>query len=238
MIARKDGRRTDQLRPVFFEPNFHRKNCTLVGFGQTKVICYASIEEKVPPWLVGASQGWLTAEYSMLPSSALPRQPREKSQGGRATEIQRLIGRALRASLDLSALPPITIRIDCDVLTADGGTRTASICGAFVSLAYLIYQERLRLDKMPLKRQVAAVSAGLVGDDVLIDLTYEEDSTCDVDANIVMASDGKLVDITASAEKRNFTLLQLQKMIALAQKAIEKIFEEQKRVIPSGLVLE
>lgn len=237
MVQRRDGRKPNEMRQIRFEPNFHRPNCTLACFGETKVICYASIEEKVPPWLVGAEQGWLTAEYSMLPTSALPRQPREKNQGGRVIEIQRLIGRALRSALDLSAMPPLTIRIDCDVLVADGGTRTAAISGSFISLASLIYAERHRFTKPPLRRQIAAVSVGIAGSEVLLDLDYQEDSTCDVDANITKAGDGTFVDVSISGERRTFTQGEFEKMLELADGGISLIFEEQRRHLPKGLVL-
>ncbi len=235
---RSGGRRTDEMRPISFEPNFHRPHCTLASFGETKVICYASIEERVPPWLVGAEQGWLTAEYSMLPTSAYPRQPREKNLGGRAIEIQRLIGRALRACLDLKALPPITIRIDCDVLVADGGTRTAGISGAFLSLTSLLYAERQRLDKFPLRRQVSAVSVGILNGSCYLDLDYREDSSCEVDANIVKTSDGSLVDVSVSAEKDVFSEADLQEMLVVAGKGLEKIFEIQRAHLPKGLLLD
>jgi len=237
MLLRKDGRRTDEMRPVSFIPDFHRKNCVLACFGETKVICYASIEDRVPAWLVGAEHGWLTAEYSMLPSSAIPRQPREKNQGGRTTEIQRLIGRALRASLNLDALPPITIRIDVDVLVADGGTRTAGISGAFISLASLLYQERFKMKSNPLKRQVAAVSVGIIGQDILLDLSYEEDSVCDVDANIAKSRDGKLIEVAVGAERRPYSFEELQKILELADKGLEVIYREQEKYLPKGLLL-
>ncbi len=238
MYIRKDRRRTDEMREIKFEPNFHRPHATLAVFGETKVICFASIEDKVPSWLVGAEQGWLTAEYSMLPTSSLPRQPREKNQGGRTTEIQRLIGRALRAGINLRALPPVTIRIDCDVLVADGGTRTAAVSGSFISLASILHAERFKLGSVQLLRQVAAVSVGILNGEVLLDLNYEEDSTCDVDANIVKGSDGTLIEIGISAERNTFTQEEVDKILKVADKGIQEVLKEQRKYIPKSLLPE
>jgi len=235
--SRADGRRTDELRPVSFEPDFHREHCTLASFGETKVICYASIEERVPQWLLGSGRGWLTAEYSMLPTAALPREPRNKNLGGRAQEIQRLVGRSLRAALDLSALPPFTIRIDADVLVADGGTRTAAICGGFVSLASLIHRERHRFDRPLLVRQVAAVSVGILDGQPLLDPDYSEDRDCAVDGHVVKTADGKLIDIGFTAEGAPFAPEDFSKLLALADQGLGVIFERQRDVIPGGLTL-
>ena len=225
------------MRPVSFEPDFHREHCTLASFGDTKVICYASIEERVPHWLLGSGHGWLTAEYSMLPSAAFPREPRNKNLGGRVQEIQRLIGRALRAAIDLTALPPMTIHIDADVLVADGGTRTAAISGGFVSLAGLIYGERRRWESPLLKRQVAAVSAGIYRGQVLLDPNYEEDRDCEVDGHVVKTSDGGLVDLGFTAEGAVLAPEKLGELVELANMGVESVFARQREVIPSGLQL-
>lgn len=233
--SRPDGRRTDEVRPVIFEPDFHREHCTLAAFGDTKVICYASIEERVPQWLLGAGHGWLTAEYSMLPSAALPREPRNKNLGGRVQEIQRLIGRALRAALDLSALPPMTIHIDADVLVADGGTRTVAISGGFVSLAGLIHSQRHRWDRPALKRQVAAVSVGMSEGRALLDLNYEEDRDCEVDGHVVRTGDGGLIDLGFTAEGAPLAPENLSELLALADRGVETVFGRQREVLPPGL---
>jgi len=236
-VPRPDGRRTDELRAVSFEPDFHREHCTLAAFGETKVICYASVEDRVPQWLLGAGHGWLTAEYSMLPSAALPREPRGKNLGGRAQEIQRLIGRSLRAALDLSALPPLTIRIDADVLVADGGTRTAAICGGFISLARLVYAERHRWSRPMLKHQVAGVSVGVLAGQLLLDPSYAEDRDCEVDGHVVKTGDGKLIDIGFTAEGAPFTADGMAKLLELADRGLERIFALQREVLPAGLAL-
>ncbi|MCD6282790.1 ribonuclease PH [bacterium] len=235
-VKRTDGRRTDELRPVSFEANYFRDHATLVSYGETRVLCYASIDERVPGWLLGSGHGWITAEYNMLPTASYPRQNRERNAtGGRTSEIQRLIGRALRASSHLSLLPPLTIKIDCDVIIADGGTRTAAITGAFVSLASLIYAERHRFAKSPLKAQVAAVSVGLRNGEPLLDLDYKEDSSCEVDGNVVKTSTGELVDLSFTAEHRCFSQDELSALLKLADVGLASIFAEQAKLLPERL---
>jgi ribonuclease PH len=232
---RTDGRRTEDMRPVTIQPQFLREHGTLVSYGETKVLCYASMEERVPPWLLGAGHGWLTAEYSMMPIASYPRQARERDAGGRSSEIQRTIGRALRSALHLNLLPTITIKVDCDVLIADGGTRTAAITGAFVSLASLLYTERHRFAKSPLKSRIAAVSCGIFAGEPMLDLAYDEDSTCDVDGNIVKTDTGEIVEMSFTAERSSFSNEQLQALLSLADKGLEAVFATQAKCLPERL---
>jgi ribonuclease PH len=233
---RTDGRRTDEMRPLTFETDYLRQHATLVGFGETRVLCFASLEERVPPWLLGAGHGWITAEYSMLPTASLPRQNRERNgPGGRTKEIERTIGRALRASVELHSVPPMTVKIDCDVLVADGGTRTAAITGGFVSLASLLYSQRHRFAHTPLRSQVAAVSVGIWKGQPVLDLNYEEDSACEVDGNVVKAATGDLVDLSFTAEQRLFNADALGGLLALADKGLVEIFAKQKECLPERL---
>ncbi len=235
-VKRSDGRRTDEVRPVSFEIPYFRDHAALVSFGETRVLCYASIDERVPGWLLGSGHGWITAEYNMLPTASYPRQSRERSAtGGRTSEIQRLIGRALRASSHLNLLPPLTIKIDCDVIIADGGTRTAAITGAFVSLASLIYAERHRFAKSPLKARIAAVSVGLIDGEPVLDLDYAEDSSCEVDGNVVKTSTGELVDLSFTAEQRSFSNEDLASLLGMADKGLDVIFAEQAKHLPQRL---
>jgi len=204
--------------------------------GNTRVICTASIEEAVPQFMRNTGKGWISSEYSMLPRSTLTRTPREVSKGresGRTHEIQRLIGRSLRAVTDLSRLGERTIWIDCDVIQADGGTRTASITGAFVALGLAMEKlvEAGTLGAVPLKDFVAAVSVGIVEGEILLDLCYEEDSRADVDMNFVMTASGNLVEVQATAEHQVFDQAQLQKMIALARRGVEELIEKQRAVL-------
>jgi ribonuclease PH len=233
-MSRAAGRGAGELRPVTLRRHFtrHPEGSVLVEFGDTRVLCTASVEQRVPPFLKGRGQGWVTAEYGMLPRATHTRGEREASrgrQGGRTHEIQRLIGRALRAVVDLPALGERTIQIDCDVIQADGGTRTASITGAFVALAdavaWMRGQSMLTAD--PLREAVAAVSVGLAGGVALLDLDYAEDSNCDTDMNVVMTASGALVEIQATAEKDPFTPSQLQSMLALAGGGIERLIRAQ-----------
>ncbi|MCM2264058.1 MAG: ribonuclease PH [Desulfuromonadales bacterium] len=216
---RSNNRKTDQLRPVSFERNFTRyaEGSVLVSFGDTRVLCTASVEEGVPPFLRGQGKGWVTAEYSMLPRATQTRSPREAArgkQGGRTHEIQRLIGRALRAVVDFEALGERTVVIDCDVLQADGGTRTAAITGAWVALADAF--DRLlatgKLARSPLRDSVAAVSVGIVAGQARLDLDYSEDSGAAVDMNIVMTGDGRFVELQGTAEDEPFTDADLEAM--------------------------
>jgi ribonuclease PH len=232
---RTHGRKADQLREVSISLGVLKNadaSC-LIKFGHTHVICSATIEEKVPPFLKGKGSGWVTAEYGMLPRSTDTRMQRESQMGkvgGRTQEIQRLIGRSLRAAVDLRLLGERQIIIDCDVINADGGTRTASITGAYVALhsacAQLVESKKCR--KNPLLTQVAAVSCGIVSDQVLLDLDYSEDSTAEVDANFVMTADGKLIEVQATAEKNPYAAADLLKMLELAQLGAEKLFELQR----------
>jgi ribonuclease PH len=230
--TRADGRRADQLRSVTFEvgPAPYAAGSVLVRFGSTQVICAATIEPKVPAWMKqqGVSGGWLTAEYSMLPYSTLERKPRDISRGkldGRTVEIQRLIGRSLRAVLNLKQLGENTLWIDCDVLQADGGTRTASITGAFLA-ARLAIQKLLdvkRIAENPLADSVAAVSVGLLQGQELLDLAYVEDKDAEVDFNIVMTGRGQFVEVQGTGEEATFSHEQLESLLALAQKGLTEL---------------
>jgi ribonuclease PH len=230
--ARVDGRRADQLRPITFEANIapHATGSVLVAFGATRVICAATVEPKVPLWMKQQKVpgGWLTAEYSLLPYSTLDRKPREVSKGkqeGRTIEIQRLIGRALRAVLDLQKLGENTLWIDCDVLQADGGTRTASITGAYLATRLAIQRllDARRIAENPLTDSVAAVSAGLFKGQSLLDLNYAEDKDAEVDANIVMTGRGQFVELQSSGEEATFSAEQFQSIVALAQTGLKEI---------------
>lgn len=230
--ARSDGRKADQLRTITFEANIapYATGSVLVGFGSTRVICAATIESRVPAWMrqQGIKGGWLTAEYSMLPYSTLDRKQRDISKGkidGRTVEIQRLIGRSLRAVIDLQKLGDNTLWIDCDVLQADGGTRTAAITGAYLA-ARLAIQKLLDARKIaenPLTDSVAAVSAGVFGGASLLDLNYVEDKDAEVDANIVMTGRGQFVELQSSGEESTFSQDQLLSLIVLAQKGLKEL---------------
>ena len=220
---RIDGRQTNQLRPITFQRHFTRyaEGSVLVCCGETKVLCNASVEERVPPFMRGQGRGWVTAEYSMLPRATHTRSMREAAKGkisGRTQEIQRLIGRSLRAVTDLDALGEITVQIDCDVLQADGGTRTASITGAYVALydALSGLVEQGKLEKRPLIDSVSAISVGIVGGVPLLDLNYAEDSTADVDMNFVITGDGKFVEVQGTAEEVPFSSAELDALRDLA----------------------
>jgi ribonuclease PH len=243
MFYRSDNRTPDQLRPVKIIPDFigTAEGSVLIEVGNTRVICTASIEEVVPPFMRNTGKGWITSEYSMLPRSTLTRTPREVVKGrasGRTHEIQRLIGRSLRAVTDLARLGERTIWIDCDVIQADGGTRTASITGAFVALGLAL--EKLvqagTLSSVPLKDFVAAVSVGIVDGEVLLDLCYEEDSRADVDMNFVMTAAGKMVELQATAEHQVFDDAQLAKMMAFARQGVQELIAKQQAVL-SALTL-
>lgn len=238
MYSRSDGRNPDELRKVEIIRNFnmYAEGSCLVKFGNTWVVVTATVEEKVPNWLKGAGQGWITAEYSMLPRANMDRTPRESHTGrisGRTMEIQRLIGRSLRAAFDLYEMGELTIIVDCDVLQADGGTRTASITGGFVAVYdafnYLVRNGRLK--KVPLKEFLAAVSVGIVEETMLLDLTFEEDFEAAVDFNVVMTESGKLVEVQGTAEKELFTRKDLDQILDLAEKGIKELIEVQKRTL-------
>lgn len=236
MSRREDGRLDDELRPVKITRGFtnHPAGSVLVEFGETRVMCTASVSEGVPRWRKGSGLGWLTAEYAMLPAATHDRSDRESVKGrvgGRTQEISRLIGRSLRACIDLSALGENTIAIDCDVLQADGGTRTASINGAWLALwqACRGLVEVGRVPRNPLLGQVAAVSVGIVGGKVLADLDYSEDSAAEVDMNVVMTGDGRLIEVQGTAEREPFTRERLDAMLAAAASAGRKILKAQRR---------
>jgi len=232
-LTRSDGRKFDELRKVTITLDYikHAEGSCLIEFGDTKVICTASVEEKVPPFLKGTGQGWITAEYSMLPRATAQRTVREAARGkltGRTQEIQRLIGRSLRCAVDLTALGEMTIWIDCDVIQADGGTRTASITGAFVAL----YRALQKIEKLTaLKNFIAAVSVGIVNGNVLLDLNYEEDSLAEVDMNVVMTDKGNFVEIQGTAEGEPFSRNTLNTMLDLSEKGIKELIKIQKTVL-------
>lgn len=243
MYYRSDNRAPDQLRPVTITPEFitTAEGSVLIEVGNTRVICTASIEESVPKFMTGSGKGWVSSEYAMLPRSTLTRTPREVNKGrqsGRTHEIQRLIGRSLRAVTDLPRLGERTIWIDCDVIQADGGTRTASITGAFVALGLALEKlvEAGTLTSVPLKDFVAAVSVGMVDGEILLDLCYEEDSRADVDMNFVLTAGHKMVDVQASAERQAFDEHQLNKMMAFARQGVQSLIAKQQAVL-SGITL-
>ena len=238
MVYRSDNRATDQLRPVNIVPEFINtaEGSVLIEVGNTRVICTASIEETVPQFLRNSGKGWITAEYSMLPRSTLTRTPREVAKGrasGRTHEIQRLLGRSLRAVTDLERLGERTLWIDCDVIQADGGTRTASITGAFVALGLALEKlvEAGTLTSVPLRDYVAAISVGIVDGEIFLDLSYEEDSRADVDMNFVMTAGKKLVEVQATAEHQVFDEAQLGKMISLAGQGVQTLIAKQQAIL-------
>ena len=234
-MARIDGRNADELRPVrmTLDAQSFAEGSVLIETGQTRVLCAVSIEDGVPSFLRGTGQGWITAEYAMLPRSTLTRTPRETRPRGRTSEIRRLIGRSLRAAVDLDALGERTLIADCDVLQADGGTRTAAISGAYVALhkALETLVARRKLAALPINAAVAATSVGIVRDKVLLDLCYEEDVAADVDFNIVMTDAGEFVEVQGTAESKPFSKAALDEVLALAESGIDQIFEHQRSVL-------
>ncbi len=240
---RVDGRKPDELRPVRITPGFlkHPEGSCLIETGETKVICTAMIDDRVPSFLKGTSSGWITAEYSMLPGATPNRTSREVSRGrpgGRTMEIQRLIGRSLRAAVDLTLLGEKTVWIDCDVIQADGGTRTASITGGFVALMLALakIKETEEWARFPVSDYVAAVSVGVHDKVPLLDLCYTEDSAADVDMNVVMTGEGEFIEIQGTAEESPFSGSELQQLLSLAQQGIENLMEKQKQAL--GLAAE
>jgi ribonuclease PH len=238
---RSYGRAPDELRPTTIEPGFVRTatGSALISMGETRVICTASAQESVPRWMTGKGRGWVTAEYGMLPASTGERKQRDISKGrpdGRSVEIQRLIGRSLRGVIDFAALGERTIYLDCDVLQADGGTRCASITGAYVALALACahLQEKGRLERSPLTGSVAAVSCGIVDGVPLLDLDYSEDSNAEVDANVVMTGEGGLIEVQATAERTPLSRAHLDELLALAAGGIEELRGVQEQVIGSA----
>ncbi len=242
MIQRTDGRSKDQLRPIVIEPNFlkYAEGSALVSMGNTRVLCAASIEDKVPPWMRGRGTGWITAEYAMLPRATNERTQRESAKGkigGRTHEIQRIIGRALRAIVDLKKLGEKTIWVDCDVIQADGGTRTTAITGAYVALALALRKSFDPADAKawPLTAQLAATSVGLIEGEVLLDLAYDEDSRAEVDMNVVMTDAGAFVELQGTAEGAPFTRTQLDAFLASAEGGIQSLFAAQREALaPHG----
>jgi ribonuclease PH len=239
-FLRADGRRRDQVRPVKITRDFikYAEGSVLIEMGGTKVICTASVEEKVPPFLKDKGRGWVTAEYAMLPRATLDRTPREAvkgKQGGRTLEIQRLVGRALRAVTDMAEMSERTIWIDCDVIQADGGTRTASITGAFVALAdaFSVLKKRNVIKKRPLMDYLAAVSVGKVRGEIMVDLAYEEDSLAEVDMNLVMTGRGRFVEVQGTAEHVPFEKKDLDEFLGLGWDAIQGLVMLQKELIGS-----
>jgi ribonuclease PH len=237
-MKRVDGRAWDELRPVKITPSFQSfaEGSTLIELGKTRVLCSVSMEDRVPAFLRGAGSGWVTAEYAMLPRSTVTRTPRDSSLGrvaGRNQEIQRLIGRSLRVVTDLTALGERTLIVDCDVLQADGSTRTAAITGAYVAL----YQAMQTLANMgiissiPLESAVAAASVGIVHSNMLLDLCYDEDSNAEADFNVVMTSQGKFVEVQGTAETKPFTKEAIDSLLSLAQKGIEQLFQAQQSAL-------
>ena len=231
---RNDERSADQLRPITIERNYtcHAEGSVLISFGNTKVLCNASVIEGVPRFLKGKNQGWVTAEYGMLPRSTHDRMGREAArgkQGGRTLEIQRLIGRSLRAAVDMKLLGEYTIQVDCDVIQADGGTRTTSISGACIAMVDALHWMlgKGMISHNPLKQMVGAISVGIVNGEVLLDLNYEEDSSCETDMNFVMTEDGGLIEVQGTAEDGSFSPDELMQMLSYAQSGIKDIIELQ-----------
>lgn len=241
-MIRSDGRSPEQLRPVTIEPNFLKfaEGSALISVGNTRVLCAASVDERVPQWMKGRGTGWVTAEYSMLPRATQERTQREASKGrlgGRTHEIQRIIGRALRAVMDMSRLGERTVWLDCDVLDADGGTRTAAITGAYVALALALMKtfDPANPSKWPLRGQIAATSVGYVHGVAMLDLPYEEDSRAEVDMNVAMTDAGKFVEIQGTAEAAPFSRDELDAMLSLAQAGVAELFAAQRAVLePHG----
>ena len=235
---RRDGRQVDEIRSCTFERDYTEMalGSVLVGMGKTRVLCTVSLDERVPPWLRGTGKGWITAEYSLLPGSSPERVSREAVKGkqsGRTQEIQRLIGRSIRAIVDLNALGEKQLIVDCDVLQADGGTRTASICGAYVALADAVsrMEQAYRVGPNVLLASCAAVSVGIVDGGALLDLDYSEDARAEVDMNVVMTSDGHYVEVQGTAENSPYTKDQLDDMLSLAEHGIAEILEIQSKTL-------
>ena len=239
-LERTDGRAPDELRPVKIRPGYlpYAEGSVLIEMGHTRVVCSASVDERVPPFLRNKGQGWITAEYAMLPRATLQRTPREIGRGGpsgRTHEIQRLIGRSLRAVADMTALGERTITLDCDVLQADGGTRTAAVTGAYVALA-LANHRLVRANKIGrsiLTSEVAAISVGIVRNVALLDLKYDEDSQAEVDMNVVCTGDGRFIEVQGTAEREPFSQAQLDQLLALAANGIATLVRLQKETIAS-----
>lgn len=240
-MARADGRAPDQLRPLSFEPGYlpFADGSVLITLGATRVICAATVEERVPPWMRGRGTGWVTAEYAMLPQATPERNQRESAKGrlgGRTHEIQRLIGRALRSVVDMEKLGERSVLVDCDVIGADGGTRTASITGAWVALSLALRKhfDRDKKAQWPLIGQIAAVSVGIVGGLPVLDLPYEEDSRAEVDMNLAMTDAGGFVEVQGTAEREPFTRAQLDVLLELGAGGIRQLFGAQLATLETG----
>ena len=238
MTTRASGRQPDDLRPVTFIRDYTEMatGSVLVEFGRTRVLCTASLEGRVPPWLKGSGKGWVTAEYSMLPGSSPERVEREAARGkqsGRTQEIQRLIGRSLRAATDLRAMPDVQLTVDCDVLQADGGTRTASICGGWIALhdACSRLLAKGTLSRHPVLQPVAAISVGVIDGTPMLDLEYSEDVRAEVDMNVVMTGDGRFVEVQGTAEGVAFTRAELDALLGLAEEGITDIVAAQEAMV-------
>ena len=235
-LLRLDGRGNDELRPVCITPGFqyYAEGSALIELGNTKVVCAVTVEDRVPGFLRGEGVGWITAEYAMLPRATATRTPREENRvGGRSQEIRRLIGRSLRAAVDLDALGERTLTVDCDVLQADGSTRTAAITGSYVGLVQALngLVERGIISSLPVKRAVAAVSVGIVGGELLLDLCYDEDYWAEVDFNVVMTSEGEFVEVQGTAEGSPFSKEAIDSVLSLAGRGIERLFNIQQAAI-------
>jgi ribonuclease PH len=242
-MARSDGRTPEQLRPVRITTGYldHAEGSVLIEFGKTRVLCAVSVEEDQPPHLKNTEQGWITAEYAMLPRSTHTRSPRESTRGrvgGRTHEIQRLIGRALRTTVDLNRLGPRTLFVDCDVIQADGGTRTAAITGSYVAIELALRKlvQRGALRVAPLKTAVAAVSVGIVRGEPVLDLCYTEDSRADVDFNVVMTQQGQFVEVQGTAEGPPFSRQAMDDLLALAERGINELFQAQQEALTRSAV--
>lgn len=236
-MARQDGRAFDETREIKFERGFpsHAPGSVVVCFGETRVLCTASWSDTVPRWMKGKGSGWLTAEYAMLPSSTDRRKPRDRAgkTDGRSVEIQRLIGRSLRAAMDFEMLGERTIMVDCDVLKADGGTRTAAISGAYVAVydCLMAMGNKRLLRSFPMTAQLGAISVGVIDGQVVVDLPYEEDSRAEVDMNLVMTGEGEFIEVQGSAEGATFSRNQLDEMLAVGETGIKQIFALQKAAL-------
>ncbi len=240
LFFRSNGRSTAELRPFSLQPDYvsTAEGSVLIAMGETRVLCNASVEQGVPGWMRGQGRGWVTAEYGMLPRATLTRSAREAERGkvgGRTHEIQRLIGRSLRAGVDMQALGERTVILDCDVLQADGGTRTAAITGACAALALALGRlyKAGALKQHPMRQMIAAVSVGIVEGTTLLDLAYEEDAQAEVDANIVMGADGGLIEVQATAERKPFSRSSLNEMLDLADKGLGELFIAQRSLLTS-----
>lgn len=240
-MPRTDGRAADQLREVRITPHYldHAEGSALIEFGKTRVLCAVSVEESQPPHLMRTDQGWITAEYAMLPRSTHTRSPRESTRGrvgGRTHEIQRLIGRSLRAAVDLNRVGPRTLFIDCDVIQADGGTRTAAITGSYVALVLALrrLQRNGVLKALPLRTAVAAVSVGIVRGDPALDLNYQEDSKAEVDFNVVMTGEGAFIEVQGTAEGEPFAREAMDRLVELATGGIRQLFKLQEQALAAA----